>query len=67
LSSFAAKAATAATLGTKDALGVPGGTGGATCGVSCGVLRLIGVSASDAFGASAFGVASTLDAAGAKV
>jgi hypothetical protein len=63
LSSFAAKAATAATLGTKDALGVPGGTGGATCGVS----RLIGVSASDAFGASAFGVASTLDAAGAKV
>lgn len=61
--SLAAKAATAATLGAADTLGVPGWTGGAACGVP----RLLGVSARDAFCASAFGVASTLDAADAKV
>ena len=61
--SLAAKAATAATLDAADTLGVPGWTGGAACGVP----RLLGVSARDAFCASAFGVASTLDAADAKV
>ena len=46
-----------------DTLGVPGWTGGAACGVP----RLLGVSARDAFCASAFGVASTLDAADASL